>query len=232
MLRRPGALIVGYVTLGAGQIERATLQKSGRRNKPDPLPAALLGQLAVHRDRQGRGYARSLLLFALGTALRASRDVASWASLLILSMTPCARSMSGMGFRTCHMILGGLWSCACRIWKKAGLRPPDFWRARKVADVVRKKYRCPYSSQGTRCGIDDAARLDNAVCNQLIKYIAVRHLLGRQVSEKSKCFPNFQSCKRGSVPLMRAKKFHKALISLSKFRRIAPYAIFRVAFSH
>ena len=82
------------------------------------------------------------------------------------------------------MILGGLWSCACRIWKKAGLRPPDFWRVRKVADLVRKKCRCPYSSQGTRCGIDDAARLDNAVCNQLIKYIAVRHLLGRQVSEK------------------------------------------------
>ncbi len=71
-------LIVGYVTLSAGQIERAALQKSDWRNKPDPLPATLLGQLAVHRDHQGRGYARSLLLFALGTALRASRDVASW----------------------------------------------------------------------------------------------------------------------------------------------------------
>jgi GNAT superfamily N-acetyltransferase len=70
--------IVGYVTLSAAQIERSSLAKSHQRNKPDPLPATLLGQLAVHKGYQGRGYAGSLLLFALRTALRASRDVASW----------------------------------------------------------------------------------------------------------------------------------------------------------
>jgi GNAT superfamily N-acetyltransferase len=69
--------IVGYVTLSAGQIERAALPKPLRRNKPDPVPATLLGQLAVHKDHQGKGYARSLLFFALRAALRASRDVAS-----------------------------------------------------------------------------------------------------------------------------------------------------------
>ena len=73
--------IVGYVTLSPAQIERASLPKPRQRNKPDPLPATLLGQLAVHKDHQGRGYASSLLLFALRTALRASRDVASWAVL-------------------------------------------------------------------------------------------------------------------------------------------------------
>lgn len=70
--------IIGYVSLSAAQIERASLAKSHRRNKPDPLPATLLGQLAVHRDFHGRGFARSLLLFALRTSLRASQDVASW----------------------------------------------------------------------------------------------------------------------------------------------------------
>jgi GNAT superfamily N-acetyltransferase len=70
--------IVGYVTLSAAQIERAGLPKSQQRNKPDPLPATLLGQLAIHKDRQGRGYARSLLFFALRAALRASRDVGSF----------------------------------------------------------------------------------------------------------------------------------------------------------
>ncbi len=70
--------IVGYVTLNAGQIERAALPKAHQRNKPDPLPATLLGQLAVHKDYQGRGHARSLLLFALRTALRASHDVGSF----------------------------------------------------------------------------------------------------------------------------------------------------------
>ncbi len=70
--------IVGYVTLSAGQIERGALPKPQQRNKPDPLPATLLGQLAIHKDHQGKGYARSLLLFALRTALRASRDVGSF----------------------------------------------------------------------------------------------------------------------------------------------------------
>lgn len=69
--------IVGYVTLSAGQIERAALPKQQQRNKPDPIPATLLGQLAVQKEHQGKGYVRSLLLFALRTALRSSRDVGS-----------------------------------------------------------------------------------------------------------------------------------------------------------
>ncbi len=73
-----GGRIVGYVTLSAGQIERAALPKPQQRNKPDPVPATLLGQLAIHKDHQGKGYARSLLLFALRAALRASHDVGSF----------------------------------------------------------------------------------------------------------------------------------------------------------
>jgi GNAT superfamily N-acetyltransferase len=71
------ARIVGYVTLSAGQIERAALPKPLRRNKPDPVPATLLGQLAIHKDFQGKGYARSLLLFALRAALRSSHNIGS-----------------------------------------------------------------------------------------------------------------------------------------------------------
>jgi len=70
--------IVGYVTLSAAQIEREFLPKAQRRNRPDPLPVTLLGQLAVHKDHHGQGHGRSLLLFALKAALRASRGVASF----------------------------------------------------------------------------------------------------------------------------------------------------------
>jgi GNAT superfamily N-acetyltransferase len=70
--------IIGYVTLSAGQIERAALPRPQQRNKPDPVPVTLLGQLAIHKDHQGRGYARSLLFFALRAALRASDDVGSF----------------------------------------------------------------------------------------------------------------------------------------------------------
>ena len=42
-------LIVGYVTLSAAQIEREFLAKPQQRNKPDPVPATLLGQLGLQR---------------------------------------------------------------------------------------------------------------------------------------------------------------------------------------
>lgn len=44
---------------------------------PNPVPVTLLGHLAIHKDFQKRGHARSLLLFALRTALRASREIGS-----------------------------------------------------------------------------------------------------------------------------------------------------------
>jgi GNAT superfamily N-acetyltransferase len=73
--------ILGYVTLSAAQIEREFLAKAHRRNKPDPVPATLLGQLAVDKAYHGQGHARSLLLFALTTALRASREIGSFGVL-------------------------------------------------------------------------------------------------------------------------------------------------------
>ena len=69
--------IIAYVTLSAAQIERAFLAKAQQRNRPDPIPVTLLGQLAVHKDHQGQGHARSMLLFALRTALVASHHVGS-----------------------------------------------------------------------------------------------------------------------------------------------------------
>ena len=73
--------IIGYVSLSAGQIERAYLPKPAQRNRPDPIPVFFLGQLAVDRDFQGRGFSRSLLLFALTTALRTSQDIGSFGVL-------------------------------------------------------------------------------------------------------------------------------------------------------
>lgn len=69
--------IVGYVTLSAAQIERAFLPKPQQRNRPDPVPVTLLGQLAVDKDYQSQGHAASLLLFALKTALRAAEIIGS-----------------------------------------------------------------------------------------------------------------------------------------------------------
>jgi predicted N-acetyltransferase YhbS len=73
--------ILGYVTLSAAQIERAALPKAQQRNRPEALPATLLGQLAVHRAWQDQGLARLLLYFALRTAVNASHSVGSFGVL-------------------------------------------------------------------------------------------------------------------------------------------------------
>jgi GNAT superfamily N-acetyltransferase len=70
--------IIGFVSLSAAQIERSFLLKTQQRNKPDPVPATLLGQLAVRTEHQGKGHARALLMFALRTALRASQEIGSF----------------------------------------------------------------------------------------------------------------------------------------------------------
>jgi GNAT superfamily N-acetyltransferase len=69
-----GAL-AGYVALSSGQIERAYLPKSAQRHRPAHIPIVLLGQLAVDGRFQGRGYARSLLFFALTTCVRVSKEI-------------------------------------------------------------------------------------------------------------------------------------------------------------
>lgn len=67
--------IVGYVSLSTAQVERAWLPKAQQRNRPDPLPAILLGQLAVDLRWQGQGIAQSLMFYALTTAVRLSDQV-------------------------------------------------------------------------------------------------------------------------------------------------------------
>ena len=67
--------IAGFVSLCAAQIERSHLPKSAQRNRPDPIPALLLAQLAVDVRYQRRGIARSLMFFALTSAVRFSREI-------------------------------------------------------------------------------------------------------------------------------------------------------------
>ena len=67
--------MVGYVTLAATHIKRSALHKAAQRNQPDPIPAVLLGQLAVDVRWHGRGVARSLVFHALRTAVKFSQDI-------------------------------------------------------------------------------------------------------------------------------------------------------------
>jgi GNAT superfamily N-acetyltransferase len=68
-------LIVGYFTLSAAQIERSFLPKPQQRNRPDAVPAILLGQLAVGKNYQAQGHAADLLLHAFRRVLVASESI-------------------------------------------------------------------------------------------------------------------------------------------------------------
>ena len=67
--------IVGWVSLSAAQIERGALPKPEQRNRPDPIPAILVARLAVDRRHQGRGLSRSLLFYALKTAVNLAQKL-------------------------------------------------------------------------------------------------------------------------------------------------------------
>jgi len=73
--------IAGFVAMSSGQIQRGWLSKSQQRNKPDPIPIVLLGQLAVDYEYQGLGIGRALLHHAMDTALRIAAEIGCFGML-------------------------------------------------------------------------------------------------------------------------------------------------------
>lgn len=67
--------MVGYYALAAGSVQRAAATGSVRRNMPDPVPAIVLGRLAVDRVWQGHGLGTDLLHDAVLRALRAAQEI-------------------------------------------------------------------------------------------------------------------------------------------------------------
>lgn len=72
-----GARVVGFYALAAGSIEHATSPKSLTRNMPNPIPAIVLGRLAVDTLYQGQGIGAGLLQDAIFRSLSAADQVAA-----------------------------------------------------------------------------------------------------------------------------------------------------------
>jgi predicted N-acetyltransferase YhbS len=53
--------VIAYYCLASGALDLADAPGPIRRNMPDPIPMAVLGRLAVHREWQGRGLGVALL---------------------------------------------------------------------------------------------------------------------------------------------------------------------------
>jgi GNAT superfamily N-acetyltransferase len=70
-----GESVVGYYCLSSAAIDRIGLPKARQRNMPDPIPAALIGRLAVDRRYQGQKIGVSLLQDAICRIIAASKSV-------------------------------------------------------------------------------------------------------------------------------------------------------------
>jgi GNAT superfamily N-acetyltransferase len=65
----PTGRVVAYYASSTAALTRTEATKRAARNQPDPLPAMLLGRLAVDQQHQGRGLAAALLKHFLLKAL-------------------------------------------------------------------------------------------------------------------------------------------------------------------
>ncbi len=72
-----GTRVVGFHALAAGSVEHAASPKSLTRNMPKPIPAIVLGRLAVDAQYQGQGIGAGLLQDAIFRALSAANEVAA-----------------------------------------------------------------------------------------------------------------------------------------------------------
>ena len=70
-----GNRVVGYFSLAAGSVLHKAATGKTRRNMPDPVPAVLLGRLAVDKAWQGKGIGADLLRDAVLRVVAAAETV-------------------------------------------------------------------------------------------------------------------------------------------------------------
>lgn len=76
MLATPDGRVVAYASLAMTAIERRTAPTVIAQRAPDPVPALLLGRLAVDRRYAGRGIGTTLVAHALATAVELNASAA------------------------------------------------------------------------------------------------------------------------------------------------------------
>jgi GNAT superfamily N-acetyltransferase len=90
--------VVGYYTLAVGAVAHTEAPGRVRRNMPDPVPAMLLGRLAVDKAYQGRHIGAGLLRDAVLRTVQAA-EIAGIRAILVHAISePARRFYEGYGF--------------------------------------------------------------------------------------------------------------------------------------
>ena len=67
--------VIAYYTLAAGAVSHDNAPGWAKRNMPDPLPAIVLGRLAVDRKHQGKSIGQHLLREAIQRSLQSAAQI-------------------------------------------------------------------------------------------------------------------------------------------------------------
>jgi GNAT superfamily N-acetyltransferase len=85
-----GKRVVGYYTLAVAAVAHVEAPGRVRRNMPDPVPAMVLGRLAVDKIYQGQGIGTGLLRDAVLRTMQAA-DIAGIRTILVHSISENAK---------------------------------------------------------------------------------------------------------------------------------------------
>lgn len=90
--------VLGYYTLSAVAVEHADLPGKVRRNAPNPVPAVLMGRLAIDTQAQGSGLGRFLVRDAILSTLAAANRIGVRILLVHALHEPAATFYEKLGF--------------------------------------------------------------------------------------------------------------------------------------
>lgn len=92
-------VVVGYVTVAMSAIDRSTAPMSVARQAPDPVPALLIGRLAVDEAFSGLGIGTALAAHVLATALELNEKAACRAVVVNAVDASARRWWERLGFQ-------------------------------------------------------------------------------------------------------------------------------------
>lgn len=85
-------VVVAYASIAMSAIDRSAAPRVLAKQAPDPVPALLLGRLAVDRRYTSLGLGTALVAHVLATALELNQKAACRA-VVVTAITPAARSL-------------------------------------------------------------------------------------------------------------------------------------------
>jgi GNAT superfamily N-acetyltransferase len=87
----PAGRVIAYASLAMTALDRSAAPESVARQAPDPIPALLLGRLAVDRRHAAAGIGTALVAHVLETAVELNVHAACRA-IVVSAMSPTART--------------------------------------------------------------------------------------------------------------------------------------------